>query len=310
MDVRGGPRRALSRRYTRRTGTADRPAPVWTCIARPCGRRHHRHVRGVLRRGRPGSSGWPARRSDEAARHRAWRLAPWNDAAVPPGTAAQQPPPSLSGSVRIRRRLRRTDQSATTTPADLPALAAGRPRLVGVPLVGRALLMRGTSALAGDLALLLGRHRGEPAAFLAFCSHCHSSVMGPASPGTDDIQARHTRHQPETSARTGTPHRAAVSDAWTGRRKQGRMDGASAHHQPIRYQKQCHTVRKTRLATGWDSTSYAATSAAADGLCSGSLQSGLAGVVNCDATRQCRNASRTRQTRMMPAPRAHADTYF
>src|SRR5215213_8715129 len=64
------------------------------------------------------------------------------------------------------------DESATAAATDLPALAPGIPGLVRVPFMSRALFVGGTPTLAGDLALLLSRHRCEPAPFLAFsCSH-------------------------------------------------------------------------------------------------------------------------------------------
>jgi hypothetical protein len=45
---------------------------------------------------------------------------------------------------------------------DLAALAAGDSRFVGAELVGTALRVCRLTALAGDLALLAGIHRGEP----------------------------------------------------------------------------------------------------------------------------------------------------
>jgi hypothetical protein len=77
-----------------------------------------------------------------------------------------------------RHRLRRDDKTSTTTPADLTALAAGISRFVGGPLVGRAFLVRGASALAGDFALFFGRHRSEATAFFTLSSiHRYPSVF-------------------------------------------------------------------------------------------------------------------------------------
>src|SRR6185436_11227394 len=55
------------------------------------------------------------------------------------------------------------DEPPSSAATDLATLATSRSCLVGGPLVGRALLVRRTSALARDLALLLGRHRRESA---------------------------------------------------------------------------------------------------------------------------------------------------
>src|SRR5215208_680404 len=65
------------------------------------------------------------------------------------------------------------EPSAAAT-ADLPALAAGRSRFVGRPFVRGPLLMCRAAALARDLALLLRRHRREPAAFFPFT--CRTTV--------------------------------------------------------------------------------------------------------------------------------------
>src|SRR5262245_53407157 len=59
----------------------------------------------------------------------------------------------LAVFVGDRGGLGRHNQASTTSPADLAALAAGISRLVGGPLVGRSLLVRGAPALAGDFAL-------------------------------------------------------------------------------------------------------------------------------------------------------------
>src|SRR4029079_11377012 len=66
---------------------------------------------------------------------------------------------------------RRFDQAAAAATADLATLAPRVAGLVGGPLVSGPLLMGGASALAGDLALLLGGHGGEAPAFLAFIVH-------------------------------------------------------------------------------------------------------------------------------------------
>jgi hypothetical protein len=87
----------------------------------------------------------------------------------------------LAVFVNGRHRLRRDYKAAATTPADLAAFAAGISRFVGGPLVGRPLFVRGATALAGDLALFLGRHRSESATFLAFSSiHRQTSLRYPA----------------------------------------------------------------------------------------------------------------------------------
>ena len=83
-----------------------------------------------------------------------------NHVAVSPGVGSFAP-----GS---RPAANAVDETAAAAAADLPALAAGRSRFLGRPLVSRPLLMGGAPALARDLTLLLRRHRGEPAAFLAF----------------------------------------------------------------------------------------------------------------------------------------------
>src|SRR5438067_850334 len=76
---------------------------------------------------------------------------------------------SIFREVRARhcrlRRIGRDDQAAASAAADLPALAAGVAGFVGGPLVGRPLFVRRAAALAGDLALLFGRHRCESATF-------------------------------------------------------------------------------------------------------------------------------------------------
>src|SRR5580765_4546575 len=70
------------------------------------------------------------------------------------------------------RRVGRNDEPASSAAAHLTALAAGVSGLIGGPLVSSSLLVRSAPSLAGNLALLLGRHRRESPPFLAFtCSH-------------------------------------------------------------------------------------------------------------------------------------------
>src|SRR5262245_44893463 len=69
------------------------------------------------------------------------------------------------------------DQSASTAAAHLTALAAGIARLVGSPFVCGTLFMRCATALAGDFALLFGRHRRESPSFFTLCSHRAPSVF-------------------------------------------------------------------------------------------------------------------------------------
>ena len=67
----------------------------------------------------------------------------------------------------------RNDQPSASTAAHLAALAAGRTRFVRAPFVRCAFFVRGATALAGDLALLFGRHRSKTASFLANSVHSH-----------------------------------------------------------------------------------------------------------------------------------------
>src|SRR6202158_3215979 len=67
---------------------------------------------------------------------------------------------------------------AATVPACLGAFAARGSRFVGRPFVGGALDVGRAAALAGDLALLLRRHRCESASLLASWSvHRFASVL-------------------------------------------------------------------------------------------------------------------------------------
>jgi hypothetical protein len=75
----------------------------------------------------------------------------------------------LAESIRINRSILRYGlrisrlfhEPAAAAAADLTAFPAGRTCFLRGPLVSGALLMRGAPALAGDLALLLGGHRGK-----------------------------------------------------------------------------------------------------------------------------------------------------
>ena len=58
-------------------------------------------------------------------------------------------------------------QLAATASRHLATLATRFAGLFGGPLVSRSLRVGGTATLAGDLALLLGRHGGEASAGLA-----------------------------------------------------------------------------------------------------------------------------------------------
>jgi len=66
----------------------------------------------------------------------------------------------------------RRHEAATSTPADLSALAASGPGLVGRPLMRGAFFVCRAASLARDLALLFGRHRGKSTAFFAYSVHC------------------------------------------------------------------------------------------------------------------------------------------
>src|SRR3712207_3149344 len=71
--------------------------------------------------------------------------------------------------IHILCRIRR--ETAAAAAADLTALATGLTRLVGRPLVSGALFMRRAAALAGDLTLLLWRHRRKTATFFSYSVH-------------------------------------------------------------------------------------------------------------------------------------------
>src|SRR5262245_2402509 len=75
------------------------------------------------------------------------------------------------------RTARSLDQAPAAAAADLTTLAPRRARFLGRPLVGRPFLVGGATALARNFALLLGGHRREPAALLAFTVH-HSALCG------------------------------------------------------------------------------------------------------------------------------------
>src|SRR6185436_1975956 len=72
----------------------------------------------------------------------------------------------------------RNDQATTSAAAYLTALAAGRPCFVSGPFVRCTLFMRRAPALAGDLALLFGRHRRKPSTFLLLCGHGEEPPLG------------------------------------------------------------------------------------------------------------------------------------
>src|SRR5262249_53932980 len=66
----------------------------------------------------------------------------------------------------------RNDQTATTPATHLAAFATSGSRFVRGPFMSRAFFVRGAPTLAGDLALLLGRHRCETSSFFTFsCIH-------------------------------------------------------------------------------------------------------------------------------------------
>src|SRR5262245_22030829 len=98
-------------------------------------------------------------------------------------------PRLLDDSFRGQRRggFGRFHESPATAAADLTSLAAGIARFVRSPLVSGSLLMSGAASLAGDLPLLLGRHRGEAAAFLALCVH-HCAIL---CVNSHDLSAAH-----------------------------------------------------------------------------------------------------------------------
>jgi hypothetical protein len=80
---------------------------------------------------------------------------------------------------RRHGRVWRNDQTATTPATHLAAFAACGPRFVSSPFMSRAFFVCGATALAGNLALLLGRHRCETSSFFAFsCIHRNASDPG------------------------------------------------------------------------------------------------------------------------------------
>lgn len=91
----------------------------------------------------------------------------------------------------FRRRRRETTATATT---HLATLAAGRTRFIGRPFVGCSLFMRRATTLAGDLALFLGRHRGEPSPFLTVGIHVHGHT--PKSKDFSDTRDRSSKSVP------------------------------------------------------------------------------------------------------------------
>ncbi len=77
------------------------------------------------------------------------------------------------------------DHPTTAAAADLPAFTTGGTGLVSRPLVCGTFLVRSAAALAGDFALLFGRHRSKSPAFLSLSAgrHCCASVKWSARPG-------------------------------------------------------------------------------------------------------------------------------
>src|SRR6478735_11238927 len=63
------------------------------------------------------------------------------------------------------------NETSTTAATDLTALAAGPAGFLRRPLVGSALLVGRSTALAGDLLLTLGAHRRETAPLFTFARH-------------------------------------------------------------------------------------------------------------------------------------------
>jgi hypothetical protein len=76
---------------------------------------------------------------------------------------------------------RKGDESSTAAPADLATLAAGCARFFRRPLVRGPFFMRRTAALAGNLTLLVGRHRSKSAAFFSNSVHSILLVVSPRS---------------------------------------------------------------------------------------------------------------------------------
>src|SRR3989442_15025520 len=99
-----------------------------------------------------------------------------------------RPPPSLAargrqrtrqrrvGDAGRRRGIRRDDEPSAAATTHLAAFAAGVTRFIGGPFVRRPFFVSGTTALARNLPLLLGRHRREPSSFFTFCTHRSASV--------------------------------------------------------------------------------------------------------------------------------------
>jgi len=63
------------------------------------------------------------------------------------------------------------NETSTTAATDLTALAAGPAGFLRRPLVGSALLVGRSTALAGDLLLTFGAHRRETAPLFTFARH-------------------------------------------------------------------------------------------------------------------------------------------
>jgi hypothetical protein len=72
------------------------------------------------------------------------------------------------GGYGWRRWLGRDDKTSTPAAAYLTTLAAGIPCFISCPFMSRAFFVRRAAAFAGNLALLLRRHRCEPSTFFPF----------------------------------------------------------------------------------------------------------------------------------------------
>ena len=98
--------------------------------------------------------------------------------------------PSAGVSVSAEPATRRRTAIRRPRPPRLtwPPLAPRGARFVGGPLVGRALFVRRAAALAGDFALLFGRHRRESSSFFAFCIHHSPPAWTTYGPCSDSVR--------------------------------------------------------------------------------------------------------------------------